>query len=149
MRIDHALIPAEKIERKLDEHDCALPERHGYAIEGVLREHRISPDGRRDDMRICAHLAGPPTAQVSWAGWHRRAGVAAGWCHAESPPCNGPGTASLRPGFEHQVEGGLGRAAETGEAAAADDHLLQLRLARLGAEGGAAMGQRCRDADHR
>jgi RimJ/RimL family protein N-acetyltransferase len=61
-----------------NQRSCRIPERLGYALEGVLREHRINPDGRRDHTRIYAHIAGMPSAQEPWAGLHRRASGASG-----------------------------------------------------------------------
>ncbi len=50
-----------------------IPERVGYALEGILREHRVNPDGRRDHTRIYAHITEDAAAEEPWAELHRRA----------------------------------------------------------------------------
>jgi RimJ/RimL family protein N-acetyltransferase/uridine phosphorylase len=50
-----------------------IPERLGYALEGVLHEHRINPDGRRDHTRIYACITPDAQGQEPWAGLQRQA----------------------------------------------------------------------------
>lgn len=50
-----------------------VPERLGYTLEGILREHRINPDGRRDHTRIYARVTPDARGQGPWAELHQRA----------------------------------------------------------------------------
>ncbi len=50
-----------------------IPEALGYALEAILREYRINPDGQRDHERIYACITDEPRAEEPWAGLHRRA----------------------------------------------------------------------------
>jgi uridine phosphorylase len=50
-----------------------IAERCGFALEGVLREHRINPDGNRDHTRIYALTAGDAVGSGRWAQLHQQA----------------------------------------------------------------------------
>lgn len=50
-----------------------IPEQLGFALEGMLREHRINPGGSRDHTRIYASVDPAATGQEPWIGLHRRA----------------------------------------------------------------------------
>ena len=50
-----------------------IAEQLGFPLEGVLREHRINPGGRRDHTRIYASIDPMATGQEPWVGLHRRA----------------------------------------------------------------------------
>lgn len=54
-----------------------IAEQLGFPLEGVLREHRINPGGRRDHTRIYATSDPATTGQEPWIGLHRRAIAAA------------------------------------------------------------------------
>jgi RimJ/RimL family protein N-acetyltransferase len=50
-----------------------IPERLGYRLEGILRCHRVNPDGQVDHTRIYARINEAPQAQEPWTGVQRRA----------------------------------------------------------------------------
>jgi RimJ/RimL family protein N-acetyltransferase/uridine phosphorylase len=50
-----------------------IPEHLGYTLEGILREHRINPDGWRDHTRIYACVTPQAEGQGAWGDLHRRA----------------------------------------------------------------------------
>lgn len=53
-----------------------VPERLGYTLEGILREHRVNPDGRRDHTRMYACVTPEARGQGHWAELHQRATAA-------------------------------------------------------------------------
>lgn len=68
-----------------------IPEALGYALEGIMRDYRINPDGQRDHERIYACITDEPRAEEPWAGLHQRAVASPSAASIQpSPPVSSP-----------------------------------------------------------